>query len=169
MKLRFIPCVVAIAATMVLGACKGEKRPDGLPKLYPCSVKIIQGGAPLAGADVMLVANDPNLMRWPSGGSTDETGVDKLNTYGFNGVPEGTFKVMVVKTETEGAASPEEAIKKMQEGGAAASEETFDLVSQEYRDQTTTPFTLEVKASGNETKEFDVGEAVRIPVRMPGT
>jgi len=167
MKLRSISCVVAIVATLFLGACKGEKRPDGLPKLYPCSVKIIQGGAPLAGADVMLVAQDPNLMRRPTGGTTDESGVAKLNTYGFAGAPEGSFKVMVVKTETEGAVSAEDAVKNM-ESGTLSSEERFDLVDQQYRDQTTTPFTLEVKASGNETKEFDVGEAVRIPVRMPG-
>ncbi len=168
MKSKFFPCAIMIAATILLGACNGEKRPDGLPKLFPCSVKIIQAGAPLAGADVMFVAQDPNLMRWPAGGTTDETGVAKINTYGFAGAPEGVFKVLVVKTETTGSVSAEEAVKNM-ESGTIANEERFDLVAQEYRDQTTTPLSIEVKASGSNTAEFDVGEAVRVPVRMPGT
>ena len=148
-------------------SCKKEDRPEGLPDLYPISVKIIQDGAPLANANVTLLSSDPQLMRWPCGGCTDEQGVAKLNTYGFDGAPAGKFKVMVCKSETEGGAQTAEEAVQMMKDGVGSSEKTFDLIDPQYKNDSTTPLSLEVLAqSENPTAEFDVGASVRSEVKL---
>jgi len=169
MKFQRLFLVGALAFVCVSAFGCAEKRPDGFPELYPISIKILQEGKPLEGASVNLVAQDPQLVRWPAGGNTNADGVVELRTYGYEGAPAGTFKVLVMKTETLGEAnSPEEAQRLMQEG-KLGDFERFDLVDTRYRDQAQTPLSLEVKAGSNETQEFDVGAPIREPVRMPGT
>ncbi len=159
-KKRILTLFAAFAAVLTFGACGGEKRPEGFPELYPCSVKVIQGGAPLPGATVSLVGEDPQLMRWACGGNADENGVVELSTYGFPGAPAGTFKVVVTKTERPGApTNAEEAAKTSPEELEGL--ETFRLVDAIYGSHTTTPLTIEVKAGNNPEQTVDVGEAVR--------
>jgi hypothetical protein len=159
---------VACACVANVG-CGGEKRPEGFPEVAECSIKILQEGAPLEGAKVNLVAQDPALMRWGCGGVTNADGVVELRTNGYPGAPVGSFKVVVLKTETVGGAQTKEDYQRQMQGENLGPEETFDLVDRQYADQTQTPLTLEVKAGKNETQEFDVGAPIREPIRMPGS
>ncbi len=165
MKLSRI--LIPVLLLTVFVGCGKEKRPEGLPDLYPFSVKILQDGAPLEGANVTLITDDSALMRWPCGGNTDANGVAKLNTYGFDGAPAGKFRVTVTKTETSGGPqSDEEAAKLMQEGGVNTST-SFDLVDPVYKNQDKTPLAVEVVASKTATvAEFDVGESTRQEIKM---
>ncbi len=164
----FLLGAVACACVANVG-CGGEKRPEGFPEVAECSIKILQEGAPLEGAKVNLVAQDPALMRWGCGGVTNADGVVELRTNGYPGAPVGSFKVVVLKTETVGGAQTKEDYQRQMQGENLGPEETFDLVDRKYADQTQTPFTLEVKAGKNETQEFDVGAPIREPIRMPGS
>jgi len=169
MNLKYYLLVIVLISGIAV-ACNDKKRPEGLPELYPCTIKIIQEGNPLAGASVSLVAQDPALMRWPSGGNTNEEGIVKIATYGFSGAPAGQFKVIVSKVESVGGVHNAEEAKRQMEGEDFGKEETFNLIDPVYRDQTSTPFAIEVKASKeNTTQEFDVGEAVHTPIAMPGS
>lgn len=151
----------------VFFGCKQEQRPEGLPDLYPFSVRIVQDGTPLPDANVTLITDDSKLMRWPCGGNTDANGVAKLNTYGFDGAPAGKFRVTVSKSEsTGGPQNSEEAVKLMQEGSAVETQ-VFDLVDPIYKNQDQTPLTVEVSADPKGgTAEFDVGAATRELIKM---
>ncbi|MBQ9813272.1 MAG: hypothetical protein IJM54_08140 [Thermoguttaceae bacterium] len=150
-------CVLlAVAST----SCKKEKRPDGMPDIYPCSLKIVQDSAPLADAQVSIVSSDPQIMRFPCGGNTDANGIVELKTMGFKGAPAGSFKVVVSKIEATNRPSSYEEAQQLQEQGAK--EESFDLVDRKYADASTTPLSIEVQKSNPAPIELDVGEAVRI-------
>ena len=161
---------LALALTSAFG-CKGEKRPDGMPELYQCSLRVLQEGTPLPGANVALIAQDSALMRWPCGGNTNEEGVVELHTYGFPGAPAGTFKVTVVKREFEGGPQTEEEAVQQMKGEAPPSGpvESFDLVDQKYGAQSLTPLSIEIKPGDNPTQDVEVGAPVRLPVKRPGT
>ncbi len=157
----FVICVV-IAGSLL--GCKKDSRPEGLPKLYPISVKIVQEGAPLEGAHVAFVSSDPKLMRWPCGGVTDVEGIAKINTYGFDGAPEGVFKVTVSKYETEGGMTAEESAEAMKSDSneTMKGESVYNLVAKDFGNSSKTTLSVEVKATNtNETPEFDVGKVER--------
>lgn len=158
--------ILTICATF-LTACKKDSRPEGLPDLYPLSVKIIQDGAPLEGASVALISGDAALMRWPSGGVTNAEGIAVINTYGFDGAPVGSFKVTVTKTVEEGGAATEEEAAQAMIEGTANNAKMVDLVDPTYKFDSKTPFSIDVQASqDNPTPEFDVGSAVHETVKM---
>ncbi len=142
-------------ALSVLVGCAGEETPEGLPVLHPATVTVHQGGAPLVGASVQLVAADPALSKWVSGGSTNENGEAVVMTHGkYPGVPAGKFKVTVNKTQTEGDASGNDP-------GVSNEVKMFDLVSAKYRAVTTTPIEVEISAGDNKLDVIEVGSAVK--------
>ena len=162
-------CVAALCFSVTIG-CGGKKKPEGLPKLVPLSVKVIQDGQPLNEASVSLISDKPELMRWPSGGVTGTDGVAVITTYGFEGAPEGTFKVVVTKAEvTGGAQSQEEAMKAMTGETTLEAEQHFSLVADEYDSASTTPLSIDVPSANKGIPEFDVGESVRIQRQLPGS
>lgn len=70
-------------------------------QVFPTTVKLTQGGKPVADAEVMIFpphkAQGPRASR-VSDGLTDGNGVAKLTTYtAFDGVPEGDYVITVVK------------------------------------------------------------------------
>lgn len=150
-------CVVLVAT---LTSCKKESRPEGMPDLFPCSIKIIQDSAPLADAQVSIVSNDPQIARFPCGGNTNSEGIVQLKTMGFNGAPEGSFKVVVSKIEALNQPTSYEEAQKFEEEGTE--EESFDLVERQYGDSSSTPLLIEVQRSNPAPIELDVGSAVRI-------
>ena len=155
---------ICAAVAISLVGCKKDSRPEGLPKLYPISVKIVQEGVPLEGAHVAFISSDPQLMRWPCGGQTGADGIAKINTYGFDGAPEGSFLVTVSKYESEGGMTAEESAEAMKsgEGDTPKGESIYNLVAMDYGNSSKTPLSVEVKATDmNETPEFDVGAAER--------
>ena len=142
----------ALAASLV--GCS-KPRPDGLPSLVPCSVTITQDSQPLEGATVAFESDD---MRWAIGGSTDANGEAKMFTHGtYPGAPEGTYKVTVVKQVVEADGSAETA-------SSTPSAKAYNLVDAQFFKPDTTP--LEITVKGKTKEAFDVGAAVREPVKM---
>jgi hypothetical protein len=97
------------------GGCKNptKPKPEGFPELVPCEITIKMNGEPLPGASVILqpiTSKTSDL--WTVSGTTNETGIAKMQTYGdYLGVPEGEYVVLVAKSEVSVAppdASPEE-------------------------------------------------------------
>jgi hypothetical protein len=96
MAYRFI---ILLSVLLLFSAGCGEKTLPGMPKRYPATLTVIQDGHPLADAEVMLINVDPSI-NWSGGGNTDKDGVVHLRTLGqYTGIPEGTYKVGVTKTE----------------------------------------------------------------------
>ncbi len=166
--MKNLTCLILLAlCASFLTACKKDSRPDGLPDLYPISIKILQEGAPLEGASVTLVSGDAALMKWPTGGVTNAEGIAVMNTYGFEGAPAGNFKVTVAKMVEEGGAATEEEAAQAMIEGTAINSKMVDLVDPTFKYDSKTPFTVDVQASKeNPTPEFDVGAAVHQEVRM---
>lgn len=160
---------VALVALLSVAGC-GETRPDGMPETYPTSIIITQDGAPLAGATVVLYPEDSTLTRWPVGATTDETGTAKMTTSTkYAGAPAGKFKVIVNKTVTEGDPVPKhpgkdatrEQINEYDRALKTGKFEIFKVVEQKYRTAGTTPLSVEVAASGENSFTEDVGKAVK--------
>ncbi len=147
--------VVATLALLAISVCGCSKpHPDGLPKLVPCSVTIVQESKPLEGATVSFESND---LQWSVGGTTDANGVAKMYTHGqYQGVPEGTYKVTVVKQKIEWDGGTESA-------SSAASGQAYNYVDLQYNTSETTP--LEITVEGKTSESFDVGSAIKEPVK----
>lgn len=159
--MNYIKIFVAGMILLFFTGCFGEKRPEGFPKLYPLSIEIVQEGTPLVGAGVALVSDDANLSRWPSGGVTDEKGIVQIHTYQYPGAPEGSFKVTVTKTLTEGAQSDILAT------GKGNTQKVYELVDSKYSVADKTPLTIEVKAGTTPVSKLDVGKKVKTFISAP--
>ena len=163
---RRLPSFSAAAALCMvlcvcLAGCSSEKRPDGMPPLLPCEITIQQDGQPLSEASVSLVAKSGDD-KWSAVGRTDSMGKAVLHTWGqYPGVPEGTYKVLVNKSEIESVippdASPAEAAK-------LPPDKTFTLVEQIYKDASSTPLEIELK-KGTGRFTLDAGKTVRIQIQ----
>jgi hypothetical protein len=87
---------VAIFVLTLFSGC-GANRPDDLPKLYPCKVKILFKNEPATDVSVSLVSQDS---KWGAIGVTGNNGVAEMKTQGiYSGVPARQFKVLVSKYE----------------------------------------------------------------------
>ncbi|MDR3196596.1 MAG: hypothetical protein LBU34_01900 [Planctomycetaceae bacterium] len=82
---------------MTLFSGCGGNRPDDLPQLYPCKIKILFKNEPQTGTSVSLVSQDN---KWGAIGVTGNNGVAEMKTQGvYPGVPAGRFKVLVSRYE----------------------------------------------------------------------
>lgn len=148
-----------LALTMtVCVSCAGEKRPEGLPNLVPCTIHLVQENAPLADAELLLMAEDASIARWAVTGKTDANGNARIMTMGkFAGAPVGDFIVLVNKTELVYKNPPREVNGDIDKGPFDA----FSLVPREYENRDTSP--LKVYISKNTKQiELDCGKKVRI-------
>jgi len=143
---------------LFFAGCDGARKPDGMPALHQTTLTFTQAGAPLAEASIRLSSQDPANAMWSSGGMTDGRGVLRVQTDGFDGVPAGTFTVVVSKVVTEGTRIVSE------EEGADSGLRSFHVVDAKYRSPATSDLTLEV-TSGRNAETFDLGPAVREEVR----
>lgn len=165
MKRTILGCAFALTALASAVGC-GPKLPDGMPKLNPTTITVIQDGKPLEGAMVSMKPVDESI-KWTSGGTTDANGVATIVTHGqYKGAPTGKFKVAVAKTVGEGTPPPPspidaESARIYQEYvDSGATYEEFFVVAEEYRLVGTTPLEVEVVEGTNDLK-VDVGESVR--------
>lgn len=146
-------CLMLMSVLILSLGCGGEKRPDGMPKLVPCSITIKQDGAPLSDAMVHLTAKDGSCP-WVVSGTTDASGTAKIQTHGqYKGVPAGVFTVTVEKTEStaEKGGDTEKLSKPY---------EVYTLVAKEYTDKTTSPLELTIEKQAV-SQTFDLGAASR--------
>ncbi|MBQ1278652.1 MAG: carboxypeptidase regulatory-like domain-containing protein [Thermoguttaceae bacterium] len=172
MKRTFLGCAFALAALASAVGC-GQKLPDGMPKLNPTTIKVIQDGQPLADAMITLQSADGSS-KWSSGGTTDATGVATIVTHGqYKGAPTGKYKVAVSKTVGEGTPPPpkpydaesERVYNEYIASGATYTE--FFVVDPQFRLVDTTPLELEV-VDGKNDLEVNVGEAVHEEISQGG-
>jgi len=156
MRLFLIGLVVF--CTVLIGC--SQPMPDGLPKLYPVSLKFVQEGAPCAEALVSLTPESDG--QWAVGGITDSGGNVALQTHGrYSGVPAGKYKITVIKTETELIGPPP---KDMGETQAST---TYNLIDPVLSVVSTTTLALEVVDGKNSFPPFDLGKKVHEPVLSP--
>ncbi|MDO4586887.1 MAG: carboxypeptidase regulatory-like domain-containing protein [Planctomycetia bacterium] len=135
----------------------GKKKPDGMPKLVPCEVSVIQDGKPLEGAVVSFYSD---TIKWSISGTTDANGLAKIHTHGtYPGSPEGEFKVTVTKTVIEQTTQPEPVSASV----TVSPSPSYDSVDSQYKMRNSTPLTITV--SGKTTQSFDVGAAVRDEIK----
>jgi len=151
----------------------GKKLPPGMPKLHPASVTVTQENAPLDNAMVQFFPTDPALSQWGPSGTTDANGVAVLSTNGqYPGVPEGHYKVIVIKQEREPHPHPEwsflpdEDPKFRQFQSINARLKTYVYVERKYSNIVNTPLEANITAGKNEL-QLDAGAKVTI-VETPG-
>ena len=95
---RCITILVCFSLVLVV-ACSGST-PKGFPKVAPCTITVLDGTTPIDDVEVTLSPETES-----SGtifyGKTDTSGVCKVGTsfasHYKSGVPEGTYKVILVK------------------------------------------------------------------------
>ncbi|MDR1960352.1 MAG: hypothetical protein LBQ54_15175 [Planctomycetaceae bacterium] len=160
-------CVLTGLLILGFASCGGEKRPEGMPDLYPAKVTIVQEGKPLEGGVVTLVNNDSSQSKWIVGGRTDAAGICHLTTQGkFKGVPAGKYKVLVTKsekTESETAKQPVPADSKAADEYYAKirkEEKYYEYVEEKYKLTSTSGLEMEITSGTNE-QTFDVGKAIQ--------
>jgi hypothetical protein len=169
---RTLLSLTALLMIFLATGCGGPARPEGMPRLYPASVTVVQEGTPLAGAMVQLVSDEPELSRWGPSGITDAAGVAVLKTNGtYDGAPLGKFKAIVSKREREPHPNPEWAnlpdgdpnFQKYRQ--AEMKRKTFNYVEPKYSSIADSPLTLEITADGK-TYSLDVGKQTKAEVKM---
>ncbi|MBR5414483.1 MAG: hypothetical protein IK105_00935 [Thermoguttaceae bacterium] len=90
--------VLAAAFLCAVIGCGVQRRPKGMPKLYPCKVRITDGSVPVEGASVTFCP-EPGGGAYTPGGTTDSNGETVLQINGrYLGAPLGSYKVTVKKT-----------------------------------------------------------------------
>ena len=167
MKRTFLSLITLLLAIFLLPGC-GESLPDGMPRLYPASIAVVQEGTPLEGAIVQLIPENEDHSAWVPTGTTDAQGVAVLQTNGrFAGAPLGSYRVTVTKREQEPHPHPELAAyppgdpnhQRFVEIGRNL--RAFNLVAPIYSSVVDTPLRVEIVA-GQRNYEVDAGEITRI-------
>jgi len=137
--------------TLLFVGCGQSIAPDGLPKLHPVMLDLVQEGEPLVEATVSLHPLDETAL-WSSGGFSDRNGRAMLVTHGgYSGVPIGKYKVTVIKSIMEGTKGT------LDEAGTAT---TFSLIDKKFTSRKTTPLEIDVQ-TGKNTFRLDVGTPVK--------
>ena len=167
-KFLLLPCLAA--SFLYLSGC-GEKLPPGMPKLYRTTITITQDGNPLEGAHVIVVNDDFASQPWSAGGVTSSSGSIDLKTEGkYPGVPAGTYRVTVRKTEGPPGVelpknlSTDEEIQEYDRIIKQIQENSFDVVDEKFMELQNTPLKLEVNGVTNQT--FDVSPAVKNKIQL---
>lgn len=152
-------CAFAACALIALTSfgCKDKSRPADLPDdMSPCKITITQEGVPLAGATVEFKYSTD--VKYTTSGTTDDSGVATMMTYGYAGAQQGTAKVRVAKLVTEGASEAEEYGEKGETGS------DFNVVDAKYRSFDTTDLEITITKE-NAAETFEVGAPVHEPAK----
>ena len=152
MKRAFYASLFLCAASTLLGC--GPKKPDGMPKLAPVVVTVVQEGTPLAEANVSFYAEAQENRQWACGGVTDASGKLTVTTRGkYPGMPLGKYKVTVEKTLVEDPPLTDEEFK-------ATPPKIYQCVESKYLAENTTDLAVEVVDGKNEFT-LDAGKAIK--------
>ncbi|MDR0608945.1 MAG: hypothetical protein LBG58_02450 [Planctomycetaceae bacterium] len=168
-SLQQLLLMILLLTVLFINGCGNErKRPQGMPKLYRCTLHFTQEGVPLADAIVSLHSVSQTFS-WTLGGRTDENGMAEIfaDSY-FKGVPEGDFKVVVHKSEVVIPKPPEVLPQNEEEisrifSNINRNRHEYSLIDIQFTDVKKSPLILTVKKSKhNET--FELGEKVRVKI-----
>ena len=137
LKKRVFFVAVLVALVSMVAACGGKPRQQDMPKLYSCTVKIVdQNDHPVPKVIVAVVSDDPTF-KWGASGSTNESGIAVMQTLGeYNGVATGSYKILVRLLE------PNPTGKFDEEGIEIV--DMNNLLKSEYSDPKKTPLSIEV-------------------------
>lgn len=148
---------------LFLFGCRSEERPKDLPRLYPCSIRVVQDRSPVDEVRVSLY-DETTSRRWAIGGMTDKSGIATIRTHGFPGVPAGRFRVVLDKTESEGIGWTGNEQNSQQEWEDI---KVYSMIDSKYREVETT--ILEIIIENKKTDQtFDVGQPVRQLIQTIG-
>jgi len=150
-------CIVFCAWCVVFTGCGGDSsRPADLPKLYPVTITVTSEGKPLEGAVVELVAVPP--LKYQAITPTNAEGKAVMRTYGYDGVPEGKFSVVITRDIDDDFVYVENSDGTQGIGGSTRYR-TIDTITYQAD---STPFEIEVPLPPNQTTTFEVGETVKV-------
>jgi len=162
---NYILFTILLLALFCFPGCGGKKKPSDLPPLYPVKITVIQGGGPLEGATVRLVAERD--VRFTTAAITDKNGVATIKTdIDWAGAPAGKYRVTIHKmvapaqTPIDQTLSFDEQRAQSMANQAARLAGTKSVVDSKFFRPTTSELTLEVVEKTGATETFDVGEAV---------
>ena len=155
-------CPLLVMVFLVASGCSGGYK--GGERLYPVTITVTKNGSPFEDATVVLVREGGTKII-NAGGITDQNGIAKIKVDAqWDGVPEGKYKVAVGKSSSvEGDLSTEE-YKKL----GLLEKEAYDqkmakklssvklLVPEVIARTATTPLTIDVTSSGNNSATFDI-------------
>ena len=161
-----------VVISLLLVGCRSEPRPDGLPDLFPVSVKVEQEGQPVPGAVVSLNHRDGDA-KWSATCETGSDGIAKnFFTNGkYKGVAAGKFQVCVRKYERgemkkvdlppEPTDEYERYLWRQKYEESQKRGESFDLIEAKYFDPRLSPLEIEVTAGGKNEFTVDAGKPTR--------
>jgi hypothetical protein len=145
MKFRLFILTISFLLLSMIG-CGGKSRPENMPALQPCTVKVVMAGTPVEGA---IVSFSPESGQWFGNAITDSTGTAKILTQGkFAGIPQGTYKILISKS----VSSNPNWIRQSEEEQEPPTIHHIDL---KFSDTVKTPLSCEVK-EGNNHFDFEV-------------
>jgi hypothetical protein len=146
-----------VFSLLLFSGCGDSSRPKDLPALFPCTVLVTQGGAPLDGAYVELVSQESST--YSPSSTTDTSGNAVVSTYGYPGAPQGKYKIIVRKSIDD------DIVYGTNEYGekAVVSSNRYNVVQDLYGDVKQTPHEIEVTTDKKGSQvTIDVGEAIRV-------
>jgi len=144
----------------------GPKAPDGFPQVFPCTIKVVNGGTPVEGVGISLTM--PKGSVYATGGATDASGAVALGTsqgsFHKTGAPAGDFKVVLSKAAPVSESLTEEQARAMEPHErqafmvkmAAEQAKAKSIVPPDLSDAMRTPIQLTVKEGGDNTLEIDL-------------
>jgi hypothetical protein len=171
--MKLIKTFLFSAVTLFAFGC-GEKLPPDLPKLHPTILIVLQEGKALDNATVQLIPKDTNS-KWSATGITNASGKVEFYTHGkYEGVPEGTYRVVVQKTLTEepkyaGQSQPPQGVsyEQWQQMLATDKPQSYNVVDLTYGSRDSSPLEISVGSGNGKEQQVDVGKAVRDKITPP--
>jgi len=155
---------VFLTAVLLAAAGCGKSWHGGEP-LYPVTITVSKGGEPFSGASVTLL-REGGLQTINAGGVTDSGGIAKIRVDAeWDGVPEGTYKVMINKGAVITRDISDEEFERLSMAEQDAYNERMvaralsapPLVPAVLNGMES-PLSIEVSRSGNNTASFDIAD-----------
>ena len=142
--------LVLLGLTLFFGCSHGGV-PKDFPPLHPCVITVIQDGAPLEGASVSLKPLQSSAMS--ASGITDAEGIAVMKVQAaYDGVPEGNYKVLIVKQTRERNPAVKDADSREEVSAEFRDREYIvtDFVHPKFGNAAQTPLEIQIQSGKNE-------------------
>jgi len=167
----FVFLLMAVAVCS-FGCKRGPQKPPGMPTLYPTEITVNSDSGPIDDATVSLYPADGSRSQWTSGAKTNAQGVARIKTHGqFDGVPEGKYKVVVVKTIAEGDAPPPMGIDTESQRAydeymrSGNKQKFFKVIDSKFDSARTTTLEVEVTPQKLNASSVSIGATVKVEMK----
>jgi len=160
---QFTYLLLTVVCFTIAGCTGGY---PGDERLYPVSVTVTENGSPLTDAVVVLLREGGKKII-NAGGITDKNGVAIIKTDAqWDGVPEGTYKVAIAKSSSVEEEISSEEYQKLDMAERERYNQKMEkkhasvklLVPEVIARTESTPLTIEVTPSQNNTATFDIAK-----------